>query len=118
MTLLEQFLASVPSRDPDACWPWAGSLTKDGYGRLGYQSRTWASHRLVYEILVGPIPEGLQIDHLCRNRACASGGEMHFVRPGRPEKPTRIWFPVWFAAFGDECVEALSRVGVVRVRAS
>ncbi len=44
------------------------------------------------------------------------GGEMHFVKPERPEKPVRIWFPVWYAAFGEECVEALSRVGVVRYR--
>lgn len=41
------------------------------------------------------------------------GGEMHFVRPG--SKPLRIWFPVMFAAFGEECVDAISRLGVVRV---
>lgn len=40
------------------------------------------------------------------------GGEMHFHRPG--SKPLRIWFPVFFAAFGDECVEAISRLGRVR----
>ena len=42
------------------------------------------------------------------------GGEMHFHRPG--SRPLRIWFPVFFAAFGDECVEAISRLGTVRVR--
>ena len=41
------------------------------------------------------------------------GGEMHFVRPDQP-KPLRIWFPVFFAAFGAECVEAVGRVGDVR----
>lgn len=41
------------------------------------------------------------------------GGEMHFHRPDSP-KPVRIWFPVFFAAFGDECVEAISRLGAVR----
>jgi hypothetical protein len=40
------------------------------------------------------------------------GGEMPFVRPGRP--PFRPWFPVSFAAFGEECVEAIGRLGVVR----
>ena len=41
------------------------------------------------------------------------GGEMHFIRPGEP-KPLRIWFPVFFAAFGAECVEAIGRLGRVR----
>ena len=40
------------------------------------------------------------------------GGEMKFMRPG--QKPMRIWFPVFFAAFGDECVEAIGRIGRVR----
>lgn len=43
------------------------------------------------------------------------GGEMFFVRSDNP-KPLRIWFPVWFAAFGEECVEALHNVGTVRVK--
>jgi hypothetical protein len=45
------------------------------------------------------------------------GGEMHFHRPDSP-KPVRIWFPVFFAAFGAECVEAISRLGVVRTAAA
>jgi hypothetical protein len=44
------------------------------------------------------------------------GGEMHFYRPGQ-SKPLRIWFPVMFAAFGDECVDALCRVGTARIGA-
>jgi hypothetical protein len=48
---------------PDACWPWLGPL-----GPKGYASHM--EHRIAYEIGVGPIPEGLVIDHLCRNRAC------------------------------------------------
>ena len=40
------------------------------------------------------------------------GGEMHFYRPG--SRPLRIWFPVFFAAFGAECVEAIGRLGKVR----
>lgn len=43
-----------------------------------------------------------------------SGGEMRFHRPGQP-KPLRIWFPVFFAAFGVESVDAISRIGTVRV---
>ena len=43
----------------------------------------------------------------------AQGGEMYFVRPDNP-KPLRIWFPVLFAAFGDECCRAIARLGPIR----
>lgn len=55
------------------CWRWTGALNSEGYGRLradGKQSK--AAHRKVYELLVGPIPEGLTLDHLCRNRYCVN----------------------------------------------
>ena len=41
------------------------------------------------------------------------GGEMHFHRPDR-DKPLRIWFPIFLAAFGEDCVEAIGRLGPVR----
>lgn len=47
---------------PDGCWPWPHSLDKDGYGQ----------HRAFYRRLVGPVPLGLELDHLCRNRACVN----------------------------------------------
>ena len=51
------------------CWLWAGNIDpSNGYGRF---SQTKA-HRLVYEALVGEIPEGLDLDHLCRIRACVN----------------------------------------------
>ena len=54
----------------DGCWEWKGTVA-DGYGRFsqGY-SRYVMAHRYAYELMVGPIPEGLTLDHLCRNRAC------------------------------------------------
>jgi hypothetical protein len=56
----------------DGCWPWVASLNSEGYGQLRRDRTTKRGHRLVYELLVGPIPEGLQLDHLCRNRACVN----------------------------------------------
>lgn len=50
------------------CWAWQGSIAPNGYGKLG---GSWA-HRLSYETFVGPIPEGLDLDHLCRNRGCVN----------------------------------------------
>jgi hypothetical protein len=53
-----------------ACWVWSGKLTKDGYARTSHNGKTVRVHRLAYELWVGSIPEGLEIDHTCRNRAC------------------------------------------------
>jgi hypothetical protein len=53
------------------CWVWTGYLNEDGYGVIGLASgKTDLAHRVSYEVFADPIPEGLEIDHLCRNRAC------------------------------------------------
>lgn len=53
------------------CWEWVGAKISTGYGSLTNGQRgSVLAHRKSYEIVVGPIPEGLTIDHLCRNRAC------------------------------------------------
>lgn len=49
------------------CWPHRGALNPNGYGSAGLGNQV---HRLAYEALVGPVPAGLELDHLCRNRAC------------------------------------------------
>lgn len=54
------------------CWEWAGYVAPKGYGYLGFGGRQVLAHRASYEVFVGAIPEGLQIDHLCRNRACVN----------------------------------------------
>lgn len=61
---------------PDACWPWRGAVNKrSGYGTLKVQGRQAFAHRLVYEASVGPIPDGLSIDHVCHtlDTACPGG---------------------------------------------
>jgi hypothetical protein len=59
---------------PSGCWLWTGALNDRGYGRWPRwkDGGTRQAHRRVYEMLVGPIPEGLQIDHLCRVRNCVN----------------------------------------------
>lgn len=63
----------------DGCWEWRGAKSGVGYG-LYYRRRTRALvHRVVYEICRGPIPTGLQIDHLCRVRLCVNPAHMEAV---------------------------------------
>jgi hypothetical protein len=55
----------------DACWNYS-PVNYHGYGRIGIDYRRHHAHRFSYEMHVGPIPDGLDIDHLCRNRACVN----------------------------------------------
>jgi hypothetical protein len=58
--------------DPETgCWIW-NSLDRHGYGTVRFEGSLHLAHRLMYERTIGPVPEGLDLDHLCRNRACAN----------------------------------------------
>jgi hypothetical protein len=63
------------------CWFWVGRINRNGYGRA-WDVRTKTepvAHRLVYELLVGPIPAGLVLDHLCFMRCCVNPGHLEPV---------------------------------------
>lgn len=55
-----------------ACWEWIGTRQRNGYGSFTSDGKKHRAHRLSYELLRGPIPDSLHIDHLCRNRACVN----------------------------------------------
>lgn len=58
--------------NPRGCWEWIASVDGHYYGHFGVYKKTVKAHRFAYELMVGPIPKGLQIDHLCRNRRCVN----------------------------------------------
>lgn len=70
--LIDRFAERVVL-EPDGCWSWDGPHDSSGYGRfrLGAPGQlTTGTHRFAYEWLIGPILEGLDLDHLCRNVGC------------------------------------------------
>ncbi len=71
-TANERFWAKVAPAGALDCWEWIGGKA-DGYGRFSGDERgPMAAHRWSYEQLVGPIPAGLALDHLCRNAGCVN----------------------------------------------
>lgn len=76
------------------CWEWAASRKPNGYGQFGMPGRRspQLAHRVAYELLVGPIPEGLCLDHLCRNRGCVNVDHLEPVTQG---ENTRRGFGGW-----------------------
>ena len=70
----------------DRCWEWIGTQNSYGYGRVDRlidgKRRQLPAHRVAYELMVGPIPEGLVIDHLCRNKLCVRPDHLEPVTDG------------------------------------
>ena len=77
-SLLSRFFNKVRVFDGKECWEWTGAKNSQGYGQFRDESMQRA-HRWAYEFIVGPIPEGLVLDHLCRNRACVNPSHLEPV---------------------------------------
>jgi HNH endonuclease len=80
----------------DECWPWLGKIV----GRYGRTTTTIAGvqkhrlpHRVMWELMRGPIPEGLTVDHLCANALCMNPGHMELVTPGENTRRANIRTP-------------------------
>lgn len=73
---LKQFWAKVEKTDN--CWIWNGCRVA-GYGQFSVNGKGKRSHRIAYELLVGPIPVGLHLDHLCRNPSCVNPAHLEPV---------------------------------------
>lgn len=88
MTMEERFWSKVDRNGPVSahrpdlgpCWLWTAALDKDGYGRFWDDGRMRPAHTVSWELTSGrPFPEGLEPDHLCRNRACVAAAHLEPV---------------------------------------
>ena len=77
--LEERLWSRVERGSGDECWSWLGSQNSRGYGQIMAHGHMTGVHRVAYELAVGPIPEGLQIDHLCRNPLCVNPAHLEPV---------------------------------------
>lgn len=70
MPLRERLFAKIKI-NPDGCWLWLGCRS-NGYGQIRDRGRARLAHRVMYELLIGKIPDGLHVDHLCRVPLCVN----------------------------------------------
>lgn len=104
--LIESRFRSCVSKSPE-CWEWTGAVTPSGYGRITHRKRKtgfrveFYAHRISYELHRGAIPEGLVIDHLCRNRKCVN--PEHLEPVSNRENILRGTSPAAKAAAASQC---------------
>lgn len=104
----QRFWAKV--QKTDTCWVWTACRSTNGYGKVGLNGKSCLAHRVAYEGLVGPIPAGTEIDHLCRNRLCVNPAHLeavpHRVNIMRSEAPTAANAAKTHCKFGHPFDEA------------
>lgn len=76
-TLEERFWEKVDCSGD--CWEWTASKDGRGYGQFHISGANYRAHRVAYELSVGEIPEGLDLDHLCMNKACVNPSHLEPV---------------------------------------
>lgn len=99
----ERFWAKVDVRGADECWPWLGAPNGSGYGWFNRDGRVLGAHRVSYELVIADIPAGMEIDHLCRNKAC--------VNPAHLEPVTKLENMRRWGAGKDNAAKTHCRLG-------
>ncbi len=79
---IARFLSRISPEPNSGCWLWTGDYHSNGYGQLEKHMRPRRAHRFAYEAFVGPIPDGLVIDHKCQVRCCVNPDHLEPVTSG------------------------------------
>jgi hypothetical protein len=77
-SLSARLMAKVEKTDT-GCWIWQGYINPKGYGKWQVPGYGQMAHRVAYQICVGPIPQDMELDHLCRNRSCVNPAHLEAV---------------------------------------
>jgi hypothetical protein len=76
---LTTFYSHVSKNTSTKCWDWTGEINWGGYGRFMIRKKHYQAHRFSYGLFKGAIPEGYELDHLCRNRSCVNPDHLEAV---------------------------------------
>ena len=92
-TPLAERLARMSEINPETgCWDWLARKATNGYGHISIHHEKVGAHRAAYETFVGPIPDGLTVDHLCFNRACINPEHMRLLTASDNARNQRLSF--------------------------
>jgi len=104
---VERFTSRFNRSTPDECWEWTGSRVPHGYGLFWPYGRAGGkqyAHRFSYEHFVGPIPDGHQVDHLCKNAWCVNPAHLEPVTALTNMRRANHWTQdqdgAWFCSQG------------------
>ena len=100
-TDLFRFISFLNVDSVSKCWNWNGSHTRKGYAKFWWNNKTELAMHFSYETFVGPIPEGLEPDHLCKNKGCSNPDHLEAVT--RRENLVRGDSPVGINARKTHC---------------
>lgn len=78
MSLPERIVSKIERTDT-GCWAWTAATNGKGYGLISIDGSAKLAHRVVYMELAGPIPDGMTIDHVCRNKRCVNPAHLDVV---------------------------------------
>lgn len=87
----ERFNSKWKRNSDNGCWEWQAALTKNGYGVARHPVWGSRAHRVSYFLYKGPIPDGLHIDHLCRNRKCVNPDHLEVVTITENNRRAKGW---------------------------
>lgn len=79
MPVHDRFMEKVSPEPNSGCWLWTACANELGYGFFTWKGYSERAHRVAYELFVGPIPEGTELDHLCRLPSCVNPQHLEAV---------------------------------------
>lgn len=77
MVVIDRFYSKVVALEN--CWQWVAATDRNGYGQFWHNGQMRKAHRVNWELMVGEIPNGLELDHTCRNRRCVNPSHLEPV---------------------------------------
>lgn len=89
--LPRRFLEAIEVDIHEGCWNWLAGKDRHGYGYFSLDGRDQKAHRVSYEIMIGKIPDGFHLHHVCKNPACVNPDHLRPLSPKAHSRTRAKW---------------------------